>query len=320
MSKGQMVVGPDLTPDRLKKFENVLGEITRQLVQGLHSPGKGVSLEEGQIFAEHRNPFELVTSKVGEVQPKIEQPKGPTAVLQAVVDNIVARLTERFGQEIQVDQLPTEFTDESLAEWAKFNLKPVFLPGEDIGRRRKLKGWKKPESWFYDRVDDGKIKPIWEDLPPTMLRRGWYLADFTVSADYTDGTQVFVDDPLASIIKKLREEKKIGKHDNTPLDSRFAIIWYEWCNPLLTYIASAYRVTRAQVRLERAIEFNTIGNLYDTNRGKFNSWEWFQDQFEGSGRLYGGSRDDGGLSYVRCSWQTNRDAVIAGRPLVSFVR
>ena len=66
MSKGQMVVGPDLTPDRLKKFENVLGEITRQLVQGLHSPGKGVSLEEGQIFAEHRNPFELVTSKVGE--------------------------------------------------------------------------------------------------------------------------------------------------------------------------------------------------------------------------------------------------------------
>ena len=67
MSKGQMVVGPDLTPDRLKKFENVLGEITRQLVQGLHSPGKGVSLEEGQIFAEHRNPFELVTSKVGEV-------------------------------------------------------------------------------------------------------------------------------------------------------------------------------------------------------------------------------------------------------------
>lgn len=55
--KDKIVVGPDLTPDRLKKFEGVLGEITRQLVQGLHSPGKGLSLEQGQIFTEHRNAF-----------------------------------------------------------------------------------------------------------------------------------------------------------------------------------------------------------------------------------------------------------------------
>lgn len=60
----KVVVGSDLTPNRLKKFESVLGEITRQLVQGLHCPGKGLSLEQGQVFAEHRNAFPTQASVV----------------------------------------------------------------------------------------------------------------------------------------------------------------------------------------------------------------------------------------------------------------
>jgi len=269
----------------------------------------------GVITAEHIKRFAKM-----DPTPFAVTVKDATREIEKFAAKTARKLASVFKKRIIIDPLPPEFTEENLARWTTFNLKPVFLPGEDIGRERKLKGWKKPEDWFYDRVGDGKIKPVWDDLPPTTLRRGWYLADFTVGADYTDGTQMFVDDPLAKIIAKLREEKKIGKYDKTPMGSRFSITWDEWDNPLLTYIASAYGLPRAQVRLERAIEFNAIGNLYDANRGKFNAWEWFHDQFGGASRLCGGYRDSGGLSRVYYHWQTSRDYYIAGRPLVSFAR
>ena len=104
------------------------------------------------------------------------------------------------------------------------------------------------------------------------------------------------------------------------MGSRFAITWDEWQDVVLVYLASKLNVTRAQIRLERAIEFNAIGNLYDANRGKFNAWEWFQDHFEDTNRLIGGHLDYGGLAYVYDCWHDNLDDHVAGRPLVSFVR
>ena len=229
------------------------------------------------------------------------------------------RLSGVFKKRVIVDPIPTEFTDENLAYWATFNMHPIFLPGEEISQEWTLKNWVKPNNWFYANVANGNIKPI-HDLKPTQLRRGWYLADFTVSADYTDGTQVFIDDPLAKIITKLREQKLIGKYGNTPMGSRFAITLDEWQDVVLAHIASKLNVTRAQTRLERAIESNAIGNLYDANRGKFNAWEWFQDLFENSGRLIGGHRDRGGLASIDYDWHDDRGDSIAGRPLVSFVQ
>src|SRR3989344_5205723 len=230
------------------------------------------------------------------------------------------RLSAVFKKRVVVDPLPPEFTEVNLAHWATFNMKPVFLPREDIGASRPLKNWTRLGMWFYDRVGDGRVKPIHPDLPPTLLRGCWCLADFTVSTDYTEGSQVFVKDPLAPIIADLRQKKLVGCHSNTPDGSRFSITPDEWRDVVLAHVASKLGVTRAQMRLERAIEFNAIGNLYDPNRGKFNSWEWFEDDFEGSGRLCGGSRDGGGLARVSDGWRGNRYGSIAARPLVSFIR
>ncbi len=229
-------------------------------------------------------------------------------------------LSRRFVRKITVDSYPKEFTSEFLANAARLNMRPVFFTDEDISKNSQFKKWTKSEKWFYDRVSDGKIKPLYPELLPTMLRRGWYLADFTVGVDYTDGSQVFVDDPLAPIIAKLREHKLIGKYDNTPIGSRFAITSNEWQNVVFISIASALGVTRDQIRFERAIEFNTIGNLYDFNRGKFNMWEWFADVFGDSNHLCGGRRGSGGLANVYSYWSGNRIDSIAGRPLVSFVK
>ena len=263
--------------------------------------------EQASLFLSGKDPFAVPV-------------KGAKREIEKFAAKTARMLSKRFGKRIHVDPIPSEFTDENLAHWATFNFRPVFLPCEDIGVNRPLKNWTKPEQWFYDRVSDGKVKPIYPDLSPTLLRGCWCLADFTVSADYTDGSQVFVDDPLAPIITKLREQKLVGKYDNTPTGSRFAITPDEWQDVVLAHVASKLGVTRAQMRLERAIEFNAIGNLYDPNRGKFNTWEWFEDPFEDSYRLDGGSRGRGGLADVDYYWPDDRDVFVAARPLVSFIR
>lgn len=229
-------------------------------------------------------------------------------------------LSKRFEKPIIVDSYPAMFTPEFLARMAQYNLKPVFLPGEEIAEDTRLKRWVKPNDWFYRMVAEDKIKP-YENLAPTLLRRGWYLADFTVGADYADGTQVFVNDPWASLITRLRQEGKVGKYDQTPLGSRFVITHQEWEEVLIPEMTEEPELKKAAaiIRLERAIEANAIGNLYDRNRGRFNMWEWFADRFGDSYRLFGGSRDRGGLAGAHYDWSAFRNGYIAGRPLVCFV-
>ncbi|MDP3731085.1 MAG: hypothetical protein Q8R34_01150 [bacterium] len=290
-----------LVGDTSVELAGVLGDIMSKYRSG------HISLDHLNRFAQmEATPFAV---KAKDAKRKIEKFAAKTA----------RKLSTVFKKRIVVDPLPPEFTDDNLALWETFNFRPVFLPREDVGANRPLKNWTKPEKWFYERVGDGKIKPIYPDLPPTLLRGCWHLADFTVGADYTDGSQVFVNDPLAPIIADLRSKKLVGKYNNTPNGSRFSITPNEWQDVVLAHVASKLGVTRAQMRLERVVDFNAIGNLYDPNRGKFNCWEWFEDFFGDSNRLYGGGRDGGGLADVSYDWSGHRRDGIAGRPLVSFV-
>ena len=225
-------------------------------------------------------------------------------------------LSAKFGRKIEVDPLPPEFTDENLARWARSNLKPVFLPDEEIGEDSELNDWTKPDKWLYSQIRNRKIA-----ADSAKLFRGWYLADFTIGVDYTDGTQVFPDDPLSPIIARLREKEKVGKHDNTPAGSRFDITNDEWRSVVCHAIAEDLGFRPEQVLLERAIEFNAIGNIYDPNRGKFNMCEWFNDIFDVSNRFCGGNRWHGGLSsFSFFFWFIFRYVNVVGRPLVSFVK
>ncbi len=298
----EMVVSPDLTPDWFEKYLGIEKELGRQLLRGLRVPGEGLSLEHLQALVEHRNPFAKTTF---------------SAITYA--DRLVLKtaqlLSRRFGKKIVVDPLPEWFTEENLRKAKKFNLMPIFLPDEEIGEDQPLRNWIKPRNWFYDQIENGKIAN-----DSAQLKRGWYLADFTIGADYNHDKQVFRSDPLSPIIARLRQEGRVGKNDKTPMGSRFTIAPEdEW--PLLIAILvdeelkiSSYK----ERRLERAIEFNAIGNLYDKNRGQFNIWEWFADAFGDSRRLHGGPRDCGGLASIDCHWADFRGDSVAGRPLVSF--
>jgi len=234
-----------------------------------------------------------------------------------LVSRTAKMLSGRFGKKIFVDPLPAWFTEENLAKAAKFNLRPIFLPNKEIGEDLPLRNWVKPNNWFYRQIQNSKIAK-----DSAYLKRGWYLADFTIGANYNDGTQVFQNDPLAPIITRLRQDGKIGKNNKTPLGSRFTILPKdEWPLLIAALVDEELKIPPVyydEGRLERAIEFIAIGNLYDKNRGKFNMSEWFVDAFEDSNRLCGGHRGYGGLADVDCNRVSRRDGGIAGRPLVSF--
>lgn len=223
------------------------------------------------------------------------------------------KLRKKLGQIIQVPALPTAVTVVLFNKLAGFNMRPCFLPDLDIMANFNCPGYVKPNPWFYQKIESGEIDKAAAKLPGI-----WVFADFTKAIDYTDGTQVFPKDPLSPFITQLRQEGKIGKYDKTPSGSRFAITNDEWRNIVAPAFAKLIGVNPSQVRLERVVEFNFLGNVYDNNRGRFYSWQWFNDSFGSSGRLDGGDRDCGGLAHVDYDSSDYRSDFLFGRLLVEF--
>lgn len=237
--------------------------------------------------------------------------------LDMLASRIERKLSRKLGRHITPYQLPQTVTIENLAKWAVLNMQPIFLPEIDLTETARLpKKWVRLGAKFYEWLKAGKIGEAIPGVRPTRLRAGWYLADFSVGVDYTNGTQVFPLDPWASLFEHLRRENLVGKYDETPLGSRFVITHDEWIQVVLSFMASKLGFPRGNLRLERASEFNAIGNLYDSNRGAHNMWVWLADPFEDADRLIGGSRGYGGLAVVDCFWRALRDRRIAARPLV----
>ena len=277
----------------------VLG-LQRDMLEKWSGPDGDLWVERIALTLQGKNPLEAVV-------------RGPKWA-DEIRAQVRRKLKKFFRRRVQVDPIPGLWTSAFLENAAKYNMRPVFFPELVLAEDLKLKDYVMPESWLYKQIQEGKVS-----VDAITLKRRWCLADFSIGANYTDGSQIFPDDPWAPIIERLRRDLKVvGKYDNTPWGSRFAIMPQEWNDVVLAHMALALQVTRAQIRLERAGEFNFIGNVYDSNRGRFNMWEWFEDVFEVSYRLYGGFREYGGLAGVSYSSASSRYDSFAARPLVSF--
>lgn len=55
--ENELVKGSVLSPDWLEKRRGIMAELDRQLIQGIVTPGNGLTLEQLQIVTEHRDPF-----------------------------------------------------------------------------------------------------------------------------------------------------------------------------------------------------------------------------------------------------------------------
>ena len=287
MSKNRQ--GP-LKVDQSEK-QGVLGLI-QDLIR-LHRAGERTK-EQLLAYNEGRNPFALHW-------------------FDAIVRKSQSKLSSKLRQKVIVPQPPTTFTEDLIIKLVASGMDVIYLPSLDIVEGFLPRNWVEPGRWFYVQIGDGKLEGF-----ANRIKGGWYAIDTTPFVDCTDGTQMIPNDPLAPFLTKLRQERKIFQEEEIPYGSRFGISWDEWSEVIAPAFAEKFGLKTKKVRLERAIEFNAFGNIYDANRGKFNSWQWFQDVFDLTNRLFGGYHRHGGLARVDFCSGGKVDARIAGRLLVSF--
>lgn len=236
---------------------------------------------------------------------------------ESIVLYCQSKLASTLKQPVIVPPPPAIIVPKLLKKLGRFNFALVYFPALDIHIDFRIENgtWIKPNKWFYLNLGPDKIDPA-----ATKIKPGWHAIDLTSSVNYADGIQVFPNDPLEPLITRLRQEKKIGGFDKTPIGSRFAITGEEWEDVIAPALAQAIGLepSQATVRLERAIEFNLVGNVYDKPRGKFNAWEWFADLYGLTDRLHGGFQYDGGLSVVSHRPRGDRLDSFAGRLIIDF--
>jgi energy-coupling factor transporter ATP-binding protein EcfA2 len=245
---------------------------------------------------------------------------------EGVMERERTRLRDFFGTDIDVPALPDSITPEQYEKWQEMKFELHYLPPEEMRDNKKYPGWKKKpgkkytpkKEWGIEFLDEAATSQ--NGLTPDNLKLpgAWILVDTREKPAYKDGNQDFPDDgDIASALKELREKGIIPNYKKA--DSRFNISWDELHKPeTLAKLAEVLGVEPSQVRLPRAAEWNFLGNAHYQKWGDTNTWEWFEDSYQGSWRLLGGDSDDGGLSGVSWGASGRRHDLSGFRPLIVF--
>jgi len=299
MGNKNIVVDQELAPDWqkefaefFKKFSKQKSDLDRQVLLGWEHPGKGITLEQFQLFLEHREAFGV-----------------SNWLLPFLLQELKCHLLF-FGREF--DLVP--FTEtlkhyglKHIQAWQKLGLEPHFLPDALMIPELEFPGWKiQPEEWLYTQTNKGKIFRLQNgglvvDTSTFRLEGVAVLIDTRPKPAYTGGDQMYENDNfLGPIIERLRASGSI--QDYTPRSSRFNVSSEEW-EKVKPEVARLLGLELTQVRLERTIEGNVIPQLYPQmprkDDGTTNTWEWREEFFASrSSRLFGGYSGYGGLAGV----------------------
>ncbi|TAK95416.1 hypothetical protein EPO05_04320 [Patescibacteria group bacterium] len=229
-------------------------------------------------------------------------------------------LSQFFGQSVDVPESPKAVTRELFKFWESIGFELHYLPQAEMTLDKNFPGWlKKPGKWFYDQIQGNNIAK-----DSATLKGEWVLVDGRPKPTYQNGDQMYANDPLSPILTKLRKKKSLLKSERDIEDyrhkgSRFNVSNDELQSaPVKTALAELLRTTPGDLSLPRAIEWNVLGNLHHPEWGDTTTWEWFQDERKGGGRLSGGRSDVGGLSVVSSNSSGYRDGYLGFRPLVRF--
>lgn len=256
-------------------------------------------IERLKIMLKGRNPFE----QVREVATKVKN------WLQSIVDLERQCHEDFFGNVFSLAEFTRtlkRYGAEKVATWQSLGLEPHFLPGIVLSQDSNLLWWKiKPESWFWNKIKEGKIMRLIKgelvvDQKAGDLEGITVLVDTRLKPKYGEG---YKDDWLSQIISGIREAGKI--QDLNPRFSR-SNVSAEETELIKIEAAKILGLKSEQLRLEREIEANVIPQMYShmprVNDGRTNTWEWREEFVENRGvRLNGGYSGHGGLAYVNCN-------------------
>ena len=290
----------------------------KRLISGnsVHGGASRVGWGDGAVGIVGFRPLVVFSSEIGSLEPwELELWEKKKEELRDMESKI---LTGFFEKEIVVSPLPAEITPERLKKWEKLGFELHYFPAEDMTKDRKLKGWKeKPNDWFYEQIADGTIPS-----DATKLPDGWFVINGRQKPAYTDGTQMYDNDPLAAALKDLNERGIIsqtmsdGKIKLNPA-SRFGMKPADFEKPeVIETLSKALNITPAQFSLTETIVWNVLANIHHPEWGTTNTYEWQKEKFGSGERLISGNSVHGGASYVY--WLDDACVNVGFRPLGRF--
>ena len=241
-----------------------------------------------------------------------------------LVEREQIKLREFFGKDINVPPVPASVSREQYEKWKELRYELHYIPDEEMTEDKNFPGWKKKPTSGSGGVNlftatkdkDNKMAP-----DTLKLKAGWVLVDTREKPGWVNDqttAQPYEDDgDMERAIEELRAQGLIAGDANK--GARFRISWEELEKPEVRQkFAEIFDVSPDQIRLPRAIELNFLGNAHYPTWGDTNSYEWFQDSYQGSGHLVGGDSDYGGLSSVYWDDAGGRNDGVGFRPLIVF--
>jgi len=322
--------------DTLAFIQNQLGDKdAAQAEKLLGKQSEKPTDAKGENWGDEEEPQDLQGLSDEEKQ-SIEAQK----VFQEIISRESLALQKFFGRSFEIPPLPEEATTERIAEWREQGFELHYLPslsliditidpsGAVTEVRPNIRGWKKkPADRFFDLIKEGKLPK-----EAAELKGGWVLVDTRPKPSYDDGKQMYPGDLLATALAELNRQGLIkqASFDGTtklPPTSRFGISPRELADPrVMAVLVKVLNIESGEASLQRAMEFNILGNLHHPEWGDTSTSEWFADTSEwfadqygaGSQQLFGGSSVPGGLSYVSSFGLDNRSGDIGFRLLGRF--
>jgi len=280
-------------------------ELTRQIVAG------ELDKDQFQALIAHQNPFEFP----GWIRKRTKE-----------LDNYLLAFFGKIYDLTLFEETLKKYGKEQVEKWEGMGLKVGFFPKERMSQRVEFPGWKiKLNGSFYDRLEAGSIfryeqkGKLVRDKKADELEGIVVLFDTRCKPFYSGGAQMWSDDKdfLGDVIDELRRSKKIQKWDGSQ-SSRFYVSSDEWQKHLRSATAVLLGLEVKRVRLERAIEFNVLPQIYlDIPRCKdrdTNTFLWLEEFLasDDSIRLDGGH---GGLADVTWSYPQINWGYRSFRPL-----
>ncbi|MFH1457384.1 MAG: hypothetical protein ABIF17_04745 [Patescibacteria group bacterium] len=230
-----------------------------------------------------------------------------------------------FGAEfVNMPELPNWVTEELLRYWGDNIFYIHYIPKISLDEKLDLPLWKdRPSKVFYKKLDQGKLKQETKMLPGKWIlidgrdkpakKAPWIRINdvlFLQKLGFNPkkylqqwNRQLFQNEYLADVLK----EKGFG--------SRFCLNIYE-INNLKPHILSFLKIdTQKVVRLPFFAEYNYLGNSIYKQWRTTETWEWFEDKFDNSQYLAGGSESVGCVGWEPPEfWST----ILTFRPVVEL--
>ena len=260
----------------------------------------------------------LTARETKEFLARAGEPSETREKFNEIIERERTKLRDFFGADMEVPPIPAEVTQEKYEKWKEMKLELHYIPAADMTEDKQYPGWKKKPTSninLFTATKDAQNKLALDTL---KLNAAWVLVDTRDKPAYNDGEQEYPEDTkMGAVLADLRTAGTVSNFKKK--DSRFNISWEELHQEdFKKKLAVLFDVKPEAVRLPHAIEGSFLGNLHHPSWGDTNSWEWYEDSYQGSTHLLGGYSASGGLSGVSWYDAGGRDVSLGFRPLIVF--